>query len=314
MADTRQIVSWSLERKCAFRGGDNWFLPEHTCKQLIDLRSLASAENDGRNVAGVCVTAWTVGRDDSGGIHKIPLSGFRIEDQLGGFGGLSFVLATCQECEANAQTELGIRVAGCFGYLDVRPDSKELDEQLWRVVEERNLEQQLRLAFRITTPLWYGLWINSPLRKLQAECLHELLSPICDEPEDKDIHHFLSALTAAIRWELPVHVSLFPLGHTDLGWYTVFPHCPRCKANALVGRWKVSYQQTPYECQVCGHGFIPDEHHSQERLDFDWDARSLVKQLGKTGYDEFVKTFLRHRGCSSEQASQIMENRKKLNR
>ena len=29
------------------------------------------------------------------------------------------------------------------------------------------------------------------------------------------------ATVSEVRWELPVHVSLAPLGHTDLGWYTV---------------------------------------------------------------------------------------------
>src|SRR5262249_5925396 len=75
----------------------------------------------------------------------------------------------------------------------------------------------------------------------------ELLDAACDpdDPQDKDIRHFLNALEAAIRWELPVHVSLAPLGHTDFGWYTVFPHCPRCKANAPVGRWKERYPKEP---------------------------------------------------------------------
>ena len=44
MADTRQVVSWALERKCAFRSGERWFLPERTSTQLADLRTVASAE------------------------------------------------------------------------------------------------------------------------------------------------------------------------------------------------------------------------------------------------------------------------------
>jgi formylglycine-generating enzyme required for sulfatase activity len=311
MADTRQVVSWSLERKCPFRSGDQWFLPGKTSLQLAALRSVASAEADRRNVNGICVTSWTTECDNSGNVHNIPHSGFRIVERLASVGGISAAQATCGACEANAQADSGLDVAGCFGYLEIWPDSEELDAQLWSIIDQRRMEQRLRLSFSITTPLWYGFWINSPLQRLQAEFLHELLSTACDDrdPKDNDIRHFLNALTAAIRWELPVHVALAPLGHTDFGWYTIFPHCPRCKANAPVGRWQESYPTTPHVCQVCGNTFIPDDHHSSVSDDTDWDADSLEQQLGETGYEEFVKTFLLHRGCSPEQADEVLDNK-----
>ena len=311
MADTRQIVSWALERKCAFRSGDQWFLPARTCAQLADLRTVASAEGDGRIVNGICVTSWTTERDNSGNVHNVPCSGFRIEDRLGPAGGLTAALTTCRGCEANAKTELGINVAGCFGHLDMWPDSEELDRQLWGIIEQHHLEQRLRLAFPVTTPLWYGFWINSPLRRVQAEFLHELLDAACnhDDPQDKDVRHFLKALEAAIRWELAVHVSLAPLGHTDFDWYTVFPHCPRCMANAPVGRWKEKYPTELHECRVCGHKFNPDEHQSSERDDRDWGADSLEKQLGEAGHEQFVRAFLAQRGCSPEQVDEVIDNK-----
>jgi formylglycine-generating enzyme required for sulfatase activity len=311
MADTRQVVSWALERKCPFRNGDQWFLPDQTFRQLAELRTLASGESDGRNVGGICVTSWTTERDNSGNVHQIPCSGFRIEDQLASVGGLPAVLATCRACEANAHSELGIEVAGCFGHLDVWPDSQELDQELWSIIERRNLEARLRAIFPVTTPLWYGFWINSPLQRPQAEFLHELLDAACDhdDPEDKDIRHFLDALTTAIRWELPVHVSLAPLGHTDFGWYTIFPHCPRCKANAPVGRWEEKYPTTPHKCPACGHSFIPDEHQSSEQEDMDLEAHSLEKQLGEADYEQFVRAFLVHRGCSPEQVDEVIDNK-----
>src|SRR5262249_40758642 len=151
----------------------------------------------------------------------------------------------------------------CFGYLDVWPDSEELDRQLWDIIRERDLEQRLRSVFQVTTPLWYGFWINSPLRRGQAQFLPELLGAAChpNDPQDERVRHFLNALEAAVRWELPVHVALAPLGHTDLGWYTVFPHCPRCKANAPVGRWQETYTAELHQCRACGHTFNPNEHH-----------------------------------------------------
>lgn len=73
MADTRQIVSWSLERKCDFRTGDHWFLPDRTATQLGPLRTVASAEGDGRNVGGICVTSWTTEQDNAGTVHQADL-------------------------------------------------------------------------------------------------------------------------------------------------------------------------------------------------------------------------------------------------
>ncbi len=95
MADTRQVVGWALERKCAFRSVDQWFLPAQTRTRLADFRTVASAESDGRIVNGICVTSWTTERDNSGNVHDIPHSGFRIENRLGPVGGLTAALATC---------------------------------------------------------------------------------------------------------------------------------------------------------------------------------------------------------------------------
>jgi len=46
---------------------------------------------------------------------------------------------------------------------------------------------------------------------------------------------FEAACRRSVAEKIPLHVSLTPPGHTDLGWYTIFPHCPRCKAAAQVG-------------------------------------------------------------------------------
>ena len=293
MADARQIVRWSLERTCPFRNGTDWFLPSETYKQLADLRILATSHTEHRVVDGICVTGWRIGKDNSGKCHEIPSSGFRIEDQIGRFGGIEEVNTTCGECEANVESKLGTRIAGCFGYLDIWPDAPKLDEQLWKIIEERSLEDRLGSAFPVTTPLWYGFWIESPLWRMQAELLYEILDAACDydDPQDHRVVHFLNALHAAINWELPLHVSLAPLGHTDFGWYTVFPHCPRCKANAPVGRWQEQFPNEPYKRKVCDTIFNPNEHRSSEQDDYDWDASSLEKQLGDSGFEAFTKRF-----------------------
>lgn len=115
MADTGQIVSWSLERKCVFRSGDQWFLPDRTYTQLADLRTVASAEGDRRIVGGICVTSWTTEQDNSGKVHDIPHSGFRIEEQLGPVGGLAAALATCRAAKALGIGFLGLAKANKAG-------------------------------------------------------------------------------------------------------------------------------------------------------------------------------------------------------
>lgn len=311
MADTRQIVNWSIERKCAFRKGVNWFLPNETFKQLADLQTIARAYDDNQVVDGICVTSWTMGQDNSQKHYDIPYDGFCIEDQISKFGGMEAVHKTCRECEANADNKLNTKIAGCFGSLDVWPDSEELNEQLWDIIERDHLENRLRAAFSATNPLWYGFWIESPLRRIQSEFLYDLIGAACDydDPEDNEVVHFLNALKVAINWELPVHVSLAPLGHVDMGWYTVFPHCPRCKANAPVGRWKEEFPDEPYKCKVCDHIFNPNEHHSMEKYEHAWESTSLEQQLGETRYEEFTKQFLLHQGCTEQQAEEVIDDK-----
>jgi hypothetical protein len=307
MAETNQGVSWAVERKCTLRNGEAWFLPDRTRKQLADIHMVAMARDNGSVVDGICVIRKKRGRDDSGNPHDIPYLGFSVEERLGAIGGFESVLATCGSCEANISRAFGISVAGCFGGLYLRPDSDELDRQLWHIIEQRKLEQRLRLAFTVTKPLWYGFWINSPLGREQSEFLRELLCAVCDEehPRDEHLRYFTTALDAAIRWELPIHVSLAPPGHTDFGTYTIWDHCPRCKADAFLGRRRASLSEAG-ECEVCGHTFIPQEHRSREPFELSPEALQLRRQMGDTKYEQFVLTFLIQRGCSPEQAAEVL--------
>lgn len=135
MADTLQAVTWSLERKCIFRSGDGWFLPMSAYRQLADLRTVADAQQNDRIVDGICVTGVTMGKDNSGQGHNLPYSGFKIADRIGEHGGLPAALSTCRHCEANADSNREIKVAGCYGHLSVWPASAEIDERLWKIIE-----------------------------------------------------------------------------------------------------------------------------------------------------------------------------------
>jgi hypothetical protein len=98
-------------------------------------------------------------------------------------------------------------------------------------------------------------------------------------------------------------------GHVDMGWHTVFPHCPRCKAHAGVGCWKESYPQADHVCKVCGNHFVPDENHSSERDDFDGFGESLEELLGAEGFRQFFRDYCVAHGYTSEQVDIIWQDR-----
>jgi hypothetical protein len=114
----------------SFYRGDEWFLPARTSTQLSNLRTVASANAEGRIVKGICVTGWTVEEENADDCHDIPCSGFPGQDRLGPSDGLCTALKTCRVCEANVRTGLRLQMAGCFGYLAVSPNSEELDDPL----------------------------------------------------------------------------------------------------------------------------------------------------------------------------------------
>jgi len=226
-------------------------------------------------------------------------------------------------------------VSGCFGSLEVLyPGSGSFDDLLWSVIEKHDLEDKLRDAFRLTDPLWFGLWMDSPLDRKQCRCLLELLSKalpqLWEKPEDdpageplfgdvsfafsdfnpaatygREYDLFFRALGAVLQHDLKLHVHVPPPGHTDMGFYTVFAHCPRCKAAADVPRWE-EVKSCNYECTVCGHHYDPKTTYSSESSEYDSDANSLEKMLGDQ-YDDFVIRYGLLHGHSREQMIEALD-------
>jgi hypothetical protein len=131
------------------------------------------------------------------------------------------------------------------------------------------LESQLHCDFQVTRPLFYGLWIDTPLLPEQASLLLAVfedavqhvprLHPYFDE--------FIQALRQSLDCGQALHVALDPPGHVDLGWITTFVHCPRCKAEGPFARWQKSYPAEPIACPVCGRSYSPAAtYHSEEEL------------------------------------------------
>jgi hypothetical protein len=308
MANTMQAVSWSLEMKCPFRGGKGWRLPHRTRMQLSDLTTIAELSADKRIFDGICVTGTYRGKGRYGNRYCIPDSGFRISDRLGKYGGLEVVTKTCGQCEANVELESELKLAGCFGHLLFEVSSKELDARLWKIVNEYNLRTRLQKAFPITTPLVYGFWINSPLDSEKALLLEEIFSADDDFKDFKseEVNRFREALQVTIHHGTPLHVFRSPPGHVDMGWLTTFPHCPKCKVMTDVEPWKQPYPKTPYACKVCQYIYIPNDHCSSERYDFERDKDSLAQLFTASEYHDFTKRYLLQQGCPEKMVDEVI--------
>jgi hypothetical protein len=184
-----------------------------------------------------------------------------------------------------------------------------LNEHLRRIMVERNLVAGVAEQFRATTPVWSGLWITSPLRRPQCELLLKLFEPLAQDGDFRrgydveGVGGFVRALRVATAREVPLHVALYPPGHVDLGWYTIFAHCPRCKAEADVERWAPSVPSFPYTCKVCGYTFNPSQTRSSHPDP--WDNDSLERLLGDD-YAAFAYAYARHRGYADWLAAEAV--------
>ena len=104
---------------------------------------------------------------------------------------------------------------------------------------------------------------------------------------------------------LELHVTLMPPGHTDLGYYTVFPHCPFCKAEASIDRWKRKYPaELQHTCNVCGTTFSPAK--TSRSMRDDWDGDGLCDAMGPHAFAAFAKFYLVRHGVQPDLAEHIV--------
>ena len=317
MADTIQVVSWSLAQSCKLRTGDAAHETEAAFAAVGRAATYASYVGRPRGEFGlfgdVCVTSYTSAQVPPGlkGTRAaFPCGGFVLSESFRGVGGTGGLEAMCRACPANAN---GDRPAGCAGTIYQDPDSPATQAQLEAILSRLGLADACAEAFLPTTPIWYGLWARSPLSPPAVRLLGTVLGEMYaeDKAELRDapgggipdhlprLRQFLRATELAERHGLPLHVSLAPLGHTDLGYYTVFPHCPVCKAAAHLPRWRTTYPTQLHTCAVCGTAFPPAETASSERTDFADEALDLRRTLGER-FPAFAKAYVMATGGVGE--------------
>jgi hypothetical protein len=328
MADTIQVVLWALAQKCPLRQGDGWEIPTTAIEMLSDCRTYSRLRNRkgrGFGVFGdVCVTSVTSAKStDKGPYYDYPCSGFVLSSQFSVTGGLPSLHRLCGDCPANCDPE---GIAGCVGSFHQALYSKELQEQLDRLIDRLGLAPKLDLIFPQTRLHWFRFWMHSPIPEKGVEVLHQLLEAMHEEDEREfqssgradprgqhaDLTMFLKALERSKAGQIPLYVSLTPPGHTDFGLYTIFSHCPQCKADAPVGRWKRKYRDEEIACEICGANFSPAKTRSTER--HEWDSKQLRDTLGKTEFEKFAARCIVAQGASESEAAEIVERHEEWER
>jgi hypothetical protein len=327
MADTIQVVLWALGQKCPLRQGDNWEEPAITMKTLAHCRMysrLRKHKRGGPGVLGdVCVTSTTLALPgDKNSRFVYPSTGFLSSSQFSSVGGLQSLRRLCGDCPANGDVD---GIAGCAGSFHQALYSKELQEQLDRLIDRLGLASKLDSVFPQTPLHWFRFWIHSPIAPEGAQLLHQLLEAVYEEDEAElrssgrsdygqlaDLKSFLDSIDRSMKFNIPLHVSLTPPGHTDFGWYTIFSHCPQCKAAAPVERWKRKYRDDDIECAICGAKYSPAKTHSAKRDD--WDLKELRAILGQAEFEAFAARYLVAQGAPESAAAQIVQKHEEQER
>jgi hypothetical protein len=320
MADTIQIASWALAQKCALRPGPDWKNPDTAFESLGHFKTYSQLQkNKGRGFGvfgDVCVFSTTQAHTgDTGPYYYYPSGGFILSSRFFSFGGLPALHQLCGNCPANDEAD---DLAGCTGYLSQSLYSKELDEQIVRLTGHLGLDAKLDSFFPPTHLQWFRFWIHSPIPADAVQLLQQLFEALNEEYQQKKksanrwddeeqfgLPAFIRALRRSASANIPLHVNLSPPGHTDLGWHTVFPHCPRCKAAAPVKRWQGKYRDEEIACEICGAKYSPAKTHSS--TPYKWDREQLRELLGQTEFEKFAAQYLVARGASETEAARVVQ-------
>lgn len=303
MADTTQGVRWALAQGCPLRQADEWSNRPLARAQLYS-RHVSQPSGSFHNFEGVCVTSIN---SDS-----VPVSGFCIEEEFAVAGGTVGLHQWCGNCPANTALE---GLAGCTGWISLRPYSEELDTQLRELVGELDLTAATARAFPTAALLWFSFWMDSPLSAAAMQVLVPLLESFVErhlsdsntsQQPASSLTGFIRAMERAQYFGLDLRVEMMPLGHTDFGVWTTFAHCPRCKAGAPVEPWQ-KVRHAWLTCQMCGEEFDPAITASRQPMPSDSKDSNLLQQLGAERYRAFAIGYLVAHGRALAYATEVVD-------
>jgi hypothetical protein len=280
MSHTLQYLSWHLEYACLFRRGAAVTDLSAAREATGELHSINSAVARGDLYGEICVQGTSYSRE---GVAPI---GFRIGETVNAVGGLTAAREICGQCPANALNPTPGGLAGCCGVLEIEP-TQSVEDQLRSALLTSGLRSAFAEVFLVTRPLWYGLWVNSPLSRAQLEMMRKVLTPAMG----KGVAQFHRACALALEQGFRLHVRMSAPGHMDMGFYTTFPHCPRCK-KGNGEEWKSPYSSEVTTCAACGQAYVPAEHAAMEEMD-ERERKELEEVMSAAEYETFMREWRR---------------------
>ena len=303
MADTIQSVKWMLEQTCPLRKADEWFNPLLHRAQTYGSHAVRDEARSALH-DGICITVQRY----TGQSQLLPIGGFDVAQTFAPLGGEG-LQQMCAACPAHAAQ---IAVAGCNGSFYLFPGSSELNEMLRAIVADLGLETAISEQFLETRLLWFGLWTESPLSRDALEVLRPLLSELVvrldSKQQSEDLNNFVLAIDAALQHDLTLNVEMFPPGHTDFGWHSIFAHCPRCKVGTPLDPWKKTRSQR-LTCGICDLEFDPATTAKRERFpSASSENPSLLKMLGEARYRSFAVSYMMREGARRQEANQAVQD------
>lgn len=291
MSDTLQHVGWHLRYACPFRQGEAVEVFAKALHATSELRLIDDLTARGEVYGEVCVTCVSYSREG-----RWPSDGFRISDAVAAVGSLAAARATCGACPANAFGSP--KMAGCCGSLPIDADDPSVDAAI-RGEIDGGLADEFSFAFLRTDPLWYGLWVSDPLSAAQLRLLPRILQHVAVGHE---LEQFRRACGLALEHSIELHVHMSPPGHVDFGFYTVFPHCPRCKRGTGEQWTQASTQLTT--CRTCGMQFVPAENASSEQENS--ERTELKARLSPEEYAAVHEAWLERHGSDPHPLERIL--------
>ncbi|QDT57361.1 Serine/threonine-protein kinase pkn1 [Caulifigura coniformis] len=338
MSWTRQFLQWTLEAECPFRSGQGCTVPWEANRQLETLTRIGHAIYDGDVCEGIKVRS-TFAKDSRGKTFKIARSGARIADLLRQYGAsLDEARKICGGCPANASDPSVSNLAGCQGKLNGFDfDNENLEKVLQKTLKQTGMKKRFSQLFHLTTPLWYGLWIDSPLKPEQSRLLAELFRAAkLDVPVegleithwDFEMPHFLNALDIAATGSMRLHVYVPSVWSCDEYEAWEWEHCPRCKKTLLSD---INERSPTQRCKVCRFRFdLPDRMeqllNSTHYFDIDdgdgaaesnegndvvsseSQFHSIQELFGPDREQSFQLRYLIQQGCAPEECDVVLGN------
>jgi hypothetical protein len=236
---TPEFVRWTIARPCMLREEYCWTDPELTERLLRAVRAAGDVIQEGRMLDGV---AFASPPPIDGEWDQV--QGFLLGEALSVFGGADFVAAACAACPANALARRRPVWAGCYGMFHLA-DAEAFHAAVDDSLGENPPGVAIRRVFYEAAPLWYGLWIDSPIIEEKARLLLALLTSVAQRAPDAapSLDEFLDALRVSLETGLPMYARLIPAGRRLNGAWKLDPHCKRCGAPRTIGGGP---------CRVCG--------------------------------------------------------------